>query len=296
VLASPPAFAQTITLGFAGTSVTTDSINQGDCNNGNSVRVVWTVDSAVVGGACNNLQIFVTNSTSCPDTPTTGSTDGGTADQIIGTVSITDLTAGTGTLDAYRIADMPGLGGSCPDGIDISNAVCASINYRTFGVTTCSALTSSTSLTLRYDAKPPVPPTMSLVGQDSKIIVQLGNNGESSVSYFRVEYAPLLSATDAGPEWIRVTPDLSAKDNSQTITGLTNDQPYVVRAYSLDEVLNLSPPSAEQTATPLASNGFWAEYKSAGGHELGGCSAADATVPSIVGALVVIATLLWRRR
>ncbi len=296
MLASPAAFAQTVTLGFAGSSVTTNSINQADCNNGNSVRVTWTVDSAVVGDVCNNMQVFVTNSSSCPDTPSTGSTDGGTADQIIGTVSITDLAAGTGTLDAYRIADMPGLGGSCPDGIDISNAVCASVNFRTVGATTCSPLTSSTNLTLRYDAKPPVPPTVSLLGQDSKIVVQLGNNGESSVAYYRVEYAPLLSTSDAGPAWLQVIPDLSATKNSQTITDLTNDQPYVVRAYSLDEVLNLSPPSAEQTATPLASNGFWAEYKSAGGHELGGCSAADATVPSLVGALVVLATLLWRRR
>jgi hypothetical protein len=213
-----------------------------------------------------------------------------------GTVSISDLTAGTGTLDAYQISDMPALGGSCPDGVDVSNAVCASINYRTVGTTSCSPLGSSTNLTLRYDAKPPVSPGMSLLAQDSKIVVQLNPNGESSVAYYRVEYHPDLSTGDAGPEWTQVSPDLSAKDNSQTITDLVNDQPYVVRAYSLDEVGNLSLPSAEQTATPQASNGFWAEYQAAGGHELGGCSAADATVPSVIGALVVIITLLWRRR
>jgi uncharacterized protein (TIGR03382 family) len=295
VLTSPAAYAQTITLGFAGSnSATTTAINQADCNAGNSVRVTWQVAS--IGTACNNLQIFVTNGSSCPDTPNVTSTDGGTAtDQIIGTVSISDLVQGSGTLDAFTISSMPGLGGSCPDGVDITNAVCASLNYRPVGATSCTALTSSNSLTLRYDAKPPSPPTMSLLTQDSAIVVQVGNNGESGLSAYRIEYAPLLSASDAGLVWT-TPPDLLATKTSLRIDGLVNGQTYSVRARSLDEVQNLSAYTAEQTATPQASNGFWGEYQAAGGHELGGCSAADATVPSIVAALAVLATLLWRRR
>jgi len=294
VLASPAALAQTVSLGFAGGTLTTDTVNQADCNNNAAYRVTWSASGLGSSNVCNNLQIFVTNSTSCPETPTTSTTDGGTGDIILGTVGITDLAAGSGTLDSQQFRDMPALGGNCPDGVDVSNAVCASVNYRAVGATSCSPLNSSTTVTVRYDAKPPVPPTMSLVAQDSVIVVQLGDNGESSLSFYRVQYHAQLSG-DAGFVWYSV-PDLAATKTSQSITGLTNDQPYVVRAFSLDEVGNLSAATDEQIAIPLASNGFWGEYKAAGGHELGGCNAADATVPSIVGALAVLATLLWRRR
>jgi len=294
VLASPAALAQTVSLGFSGTTATSQSVNQGDCNGNSAYRVTWTANSLTSGNVCNVLQIFVTNSTSCPPEPITSSTDGGTADVIIGTVGINDLATGSGTLDSQRFRDMPGLGGNCPDGVDVTNAVCASVNYRTAGSTSCGPLSSSTSISLNYDAKPPQPPGMNLLPQDSKIVVQLDPNGESNLSVYRVEYHPELSG-DAGILWLSV-PDLLATKTSQTISGLTNGQMYLVRARSVDQVNNISAYTAEQSATPQASNGFWGEYKSAGGHELGGCNAAGATVPSLVGALAVIAALLRRRR
>ncbi len=293
VLASP-AVAQTVSLAFSGTTATTQSVNQGDCNGNTAYRVTWTASNLVSGNVCNNLQIFVTNSTSCPETPATSTTDGGTGDIIIGTVGISDLATGTGTLDSQRFRDMPGLGGNCPDGVDVTNAVCASVNYRATGATSCSPLGSATSISLNYDAKPPQPPGMNLLPQDSKIVVQLDPNGESNLSVYRVEYHPELSG-DAGILWLSV-PDLLATKTSQTISGLTNGQTYLVRARSVDQVNNISAYTAEQPATPEASNGFWGEYKAAGGHELGGCNAAGATVPSLVGALAVIAALLRRRR
>ena len=295
MLASPAALAQSVSLGFAGGTVTTNSVNQSDCNSGKAYTVTWNAQGLGSGNVCNNMQIFVTNGGSCPDSPTTSSTDGGTSDSVIGTVSITELASGSGSLPANAFRDMPGLGGSCPDGIDISNTVCASVSYRAVGATSCTNLGASQTLTLRYDAKPPDPPSMNLLPQDSKIVVQLGNNGDSSVSYYRVEYAP-APAGDAGPNWVTVTPDLSATNTSQSITRLTNGVDYLVRARSLDEVLNISSYNTALSATPQASNGFWGEYKDAGGHELGGCTTADATVPSLVGVLVVLGTLAWRRR
>jgi len=59
---------------------------------------------------------------------------------------------------------------------------------------------------------------------------------------------------------------------------------------------NASPFNTPQSATPQASNGFWGEYKDAGGHEQGGCNVADAAVPSVFGALGVLLALIRRRR
>ena len=293
MLASPAALAQSLTLSFGGTgtAITARAFSQAQCINGSGVTVTWTVQN--LGTVCNNLQIFVTSGQSCPTTPNTSSSDGGVADVILGTFSATDLTAGTGNTDNFVIRNMPGLGGSCPDGVDVTNAVCGSLQYRPVGATDCTTLNSSSSLSLRYDAKQPVAPIISkLLPQDAKIVVTLDPNGESDITDYRVQYAPQLGGTLD----FTTIPDFSAQNNSVPITGLTNDQLYVVQAFQLDEVGNVSPASAPATATPLASNGFWAEYKDAGGHELGGCSSTGAAVPSAVGALAALAALLRRRR
>jgi hypothetical protein len=295
LLASPAALAQTLTLSFggSGSTITSRAFSQSDCNNNSGVVVTWTV--ANLGTVCNNLQIFITNSGSCPTTPNTSASDGGVADVIIGTFSATELAAGTGNTTNFVIRNMPGLGGACPDGVDTTNAICGSVQYRPVGATSCTDLNSSSSLTLRFDSKPPPPPIISsLLPQDSKIVVQLDPNGEADTSFYRVQYAAQLGTSDAGLNFISI-PDFSAQNNSVTIGSLTNNQLYVVQAFQLDEVGNVSPASAQASATPLASNGFWAEYKDAGGHEQGGCNVADATVPSLLGALGVLVSL-WRRK
>jgi hypothetical protein len=295
LLASPAALAQTLTLSFggSGSAITSRAFSQSDCNNNSGVVVTWTV--ANLGTVCNNLQIFVTNGGSCPTTPTTSSTDGGVADVILGTFSATDLAALTGNTNNFVIRNMPALAGACPANTDVTNALCGSVQYRPTGATDCTTLNSSSDLSIRFDSLPPVAPIISsLLPQDSKIIVALDPNGEADTSFYRVQYAPQLGSSDAGLNFISV-PDFSAQNNSVTISSLTNGQLYVVQAFQLDEVGNLSPASAQATGTPLASNGFWAEYKDAGGHEQGGCNVADAAFPSVLGALGVLASL-WRRK
>ena len=158
---------------------------------------------------------------------------------------------------------------------------------------TSGTITSATNLTLRYDAKPPVTPGMTLLAQDSKIVVQLDPQGETLLRY-EIQYA--VAPADAGiPSW-RQAANVEATKSSETITGLTNGVTYLVQAQSIDEVENASGYNTPQAATPQASNGFWGEYKDAGGHELGGCNVADAAVPSVLGALGVLVALIRRRR
>ena len=292
-----PALAQSVSLSFngAGTNFTQLPFNQGSCNGNDGYVVGWTATNLGSGNACSNMQIFVTNSGSCPSgAPNTSGADGGTQDIVIQTVDISTLAGGSGTVPNQRRRDMPGLGGNCPDGQDITNAICAYVQYRASGSTSCDGvITSTTNLTLRYDAKPPVPPGMNLLAQDSKIVVQLDPQGETLLRY-EIQYAE-APANDAGPDW-RQAANLDATKSSEPITGLTNGVVYLVRAQSIDVVENPSGYTDPQSATPQASNGFWGEYKDAGGHELGGCNVADAAVPSVFGALGVLVALIRRRR
>jgi hypothetical protein len=284
-----------LTLSFSGSgsAITSRAFSQSDCNNNAGVVITWTVSS--LGQVCNNLQIFVTNSGSCPTTPNTTGSDGGTADVIIDTLSASELQAGSGNTSNFLIRNMPALGGACPDGFDKTNAICGSLQYRPAGATSCTDLNASSNLTIRFDSKPPAPPVISsLLPQDSKIVVQLDPNGENDTTYYRVQYAAQLGNSDAGLNFVTI-PDFSAQKNSVTIDSLTNNQVYVVQAFQIDEAGNLSPPSAQASGTPLASNGFWAEYKDAGGHEQGGCNVADAAFPSVLGAIGVLVSL-WRRK
>jgi uncharacterized protein (TIGR03382 family) len=290
LLASAVSQAQTITLNFQGTSSTTFAGGPNDCTN--QVPIVqWTSSGLSGANACGSLQVWVTNSASCGSSPGTPSSDGGT-DLIIGTFNLS--TGTNGNSNSFRFQDLPGLAsGGCAAMVDISNAVCASVDYRASTVGSCSTLSAS-NLTVRYDNVPPNPPSINLLPQDSQIVVQLSANNDPDVLYYRVEYA-VQPPGDAGPSWSTL-PDISSNITSKPITGLTNETTYLVRARSLDEVNNLSAYSDVLSATPEASNGFWAEYKAAGGHEIGGCNASGVAVPSLVGALVALVTLLRRRR
>jgi uncharacterized protein (TIGR03382 family) len=297
LVVASPALAQSVSLAFGSGSATSFPFNQASCNNNSSYIITWTATGLGSGNACANMQIFVTNAQSCPNSPNTGGSadaGSGTPDLIIGTVDLATLATGSGTIQAQRLRDMPGLGGSCPDGVNVTNAVCASVQTRAVGATSCDTVqTSTTNLTLQYDAKPPDPPSMNLLAQDAKIVVQLGPQGETLQRY-ETQYAEAPPG-DAGPVW-RQGPNLEATKTSVSITGLTNGQEYLVQARSVDVVDNVSAYTAPLSATPEASNGFWGEYKDAGGHELGGCSATGAAVPSVVGALAVLVALMRRRR
>jgi uncharacterized protein (TIGR03382 family) len=290
LLASAVSHAQTITLNFQGTTSKSFAGGFNDC--GNQVPIVqWTSSGLSGANACGSLQVWVTNGSSCASSPGTSGSDGGT-DLIIGTFSLSTGTSGNS--NSFRFQDLPGLGGiGCAASVDIQNAVCASVQYRASTVGDCTTLQAA-NLTVRYDNVPPDPPGLTLLPQDSQIVVQLSSNNDPDVFFYRVEYA-VEPPGDAGPNWNTLS-DISANITSKPITGLTNETTYLVRARSLDEVNNLSAYSDVLSATPEASNGFWAEYKSAGGHEVGGCNASGVAVPSLVGTLAALVALLRRRR
>ena len=291
LLLGAAASAQTINLNFIGSpALTTLAKGPAGCND--QVQVSWNTSGLSSGNACTSLEIWITNSQTCGDHPSTAGSDAGPGtDLSIGTFSLATQT--TGTANNFKVSDIPGVAGNCAIIADIKNAICSSVDFRNTIGGTCSTISAS-SLIIRYDTQPPDPPTLELLPQDSKIVVRLGNNGDSDVLNYLVQYA--LQPTSGGsPGWVTL-PEVPATVTSKAIDGLINGTTYVVQAFALDEVDNVSQASDQQSATPQASNGFWGEYKAAGGADTGGCSATGAAVPSVLGALGVLVALLRRRR
>jgi len=276
-----------ITLAFPG-GQTAQAFNQSGCNN--QVRVNWTV-GGTLSPSCQQFQLWVANGASCGDSPGTSATDGG-SDLVLDTPNLG--TSVTGTV-SFFISQMPGVAGhQCSEALDVKNAICASLGVGTTTINGgCNVIRGTPTVTARYDTIPPDPPSISVDSLDSKLAVHFAYNGAGAADIleYAVEYRP--NGTDAG--FTRID-GISVNDPSQTISGLLNGTPYAVRGFAFDEADNESVASGDVIATPEHSSGFWEEYKTAGGHEIGGCSATGAAVPSVIGALATLAALLGRRR
>ena len=286
LLGTVAAAQQAINLSFPG-SQTNQAFNQSGCNN--QVRVNWMVTGVVT--TCQTFTIWVATGASCGDSPGTSATDGG-SDLVLDTPNLSTATSGT---ESFFVSQMPGVAGhQCNEALDVKNAVCASLGVGNGTISGgCNIIRGTPLLTARYDTIPPDPPDLSVDPLDSKLAVHFAYNGAgaSDILEYAVEYRP--DGTDAG--FTRIS-GISVQDPSQTISGLLNGTPYEIQGFAFDEANNQSEASAPVIATPEHSSGFWEEYKNAGGHEIGGCSATGAAVPSVIGALAALAALLGGRR
>jgi hypothetical protein len=291
LLLGTAARAQTITLTFPGGSTATLNKGPGTCND--TVRVNWSTTGLSTAVQCGSgIQIWLTNSSSCGTSPGTSSTDGG-SDLVLDTQPLT-TTSGS---ESFTLSQMPGLANlNCASAvIDVTNAVCASAQYRPTSVTDCTTSQAGT-LNVRYDTQPPVPPSLSLLPQDGRIIVNFSPNGSNTndILNYQAEYA--VQPSDQSPPQYIATGQVSASSARIQINGLVNGTTYLIRGYALDEVDNRSSPSDPLTGTPEATDGFWARYKEAGGDDPGGCSMTGIGLPSAVFGLAVLAALVRRRR
>jgi uncharacterized protein (TIGR03382 family) len=292
LLLSTAARAQTITLSFTGSTNDTANKGPGTCND--QVLVVWTASGLTTANTCGSLQVWVANGAACGTSPGTSASDGGT-DLIIDTASLSTTTTGT---PQFVVSAMPGLAGQdCNSAIDVTNAVCAAVQSKAVDGTCSGTVQGTPLLSVRYDSVPPDPPSVGLTAQDAKILVGLSANGSqaSDVLSYIVEYA-IQPSDQSAPVFKQAGGEVAAASGRLTIDGLLNGTTYLVRGFALDEVSNKSQASSVQSAMPLASDGFFARYEEAGGKEQGGCSAVGAGLPSIIGALAVLAAVLRRRR
>lgn len=259
-------------------------VSAADC--GTSVPMNWAAVGG--GGACEDLKIWVTSSSSCGDAPAAGDK---TFD-----VARTALAAGSGTVN-LSLADLvfsPSDGGTgCgATGYEESFFVCGRFTYGTI-VNPCGSSPPAVKVTgppeLIYDALAPGAPTLSaVVPNDGALAVRVTapSDAVSVLLFAKEESQPDSAFTEVAT--------LAATAGQGRITGLTNGVSYSVIAYAEDSVENRSPASAVLTGTPIDSEGFYGTYQRMGGVDEGGCSAAGGGAAASL--VVLVFGALMRRR
>jgi hypothetical protein len=247
----------------------------------NNCNAVARIGFTVPNGACQNTAaIFVTTAGSCP-------TAAGAADVqvpinpdgVSGNITVSNL-ATFQTADAGTV--------TCPQPVKQQNKVCGT--YQVFsGISGCT-VTAGGFATIYYKGLPPNPPNIDGVTPlDTQITVN-ASTSESDIVAIHVEVAEADGGTFQ--ERALFTPSVG----STTISGLTNNVTYQVRARAEDQVPQLSDYSGIVQVTPVLTQGFWDRYLAAGGAERGGCGGLGAMIFAWCLPGVVLISLLRRKR
>lgn len=262
-----------------------------DCSS--SFTGSWTAN--LTGTPCSTMALWLTPSADCAATP--GATDFQFAAvpqaQFFGTPN-----PHSGVV-TFTINDMLSAGGdagvaSCGAiGVQQTFLLCAAISMDTFAtcqtkqtvqttaaVTTTSATSQAAQIT--YDTKAPGAPSLSAVDPlDSSLAITFSVSSDTDTAHDFV-FVQYKSPTDA--DFVNSGTAISANETTATVSGLTNGVEYQVRLYAEDAANNVSAFSNVLSATPVASSGFYGNYRSAGGVAQG-CSAAPGAIAALLGAL-----------
>ena len=271
--------AQALTLNFTESSTATErTVGPASC--GGVISLTYT---AVTGlNLCQRLEVWASTA-ACED-------ERGDA-PLLASVSTTDLMlAGGTTTDEIEvaIASLPLYGEStCADFSGEGEAhLCATFGSRV-GIYTseCTLFSASTEPVVIFDAQPPPVPVISaVVPLDSALRVTVEGS----------DYARLLvdiSLAGSG-EWIRASGAVTS-GSGVTIPQLANEVLYDVRVAAEDAALNVSEPSAVAQGMPIATQGFWGDYKDSGGGQAGCSTVGGGLAPA---ALLALGLLRRRRR
>jgi hypothetical protein len=252
------------------------ALSVNDCTH--IARITWTLPN----GSCqNSASIFVTTAGSCPTTP--GAADVQVpinADGVSGNITVSNLAT-------FQTADAGTL--TCPRQIAQQNRVCGTYQVSN-GIGGGCTVTAGGFASIYWKGIPPNPPRIDNVTPlDTQITVNASTN-ELDVAVIHVEVAEADGGTFQ--ERASFTPSVG----SATISGLTDNVTYQVRARAEDQVPQLGPYSGIVEVTPILTQGFWDRYLSAGGAERGGCGGLGAMIFAWCLPGVVLVSLLRRKR
>jgi MYXO-CTERM domain-containing protein len=265
------------------------SISGASC--ASQLSVAYTTQLGLTAGVCSSFQIFVTDATSCPNTPAT-------TDYIVREITQTQMLTARNQTDTapidvkklpYFVKNQGDAGTACgTEGLDVRHIVCASVEMASD--LSCfyakSTLKAQTPVTIKYDtAAPAAPAIVNAEAFDSAAGVSVSMDDDTSK--VDVEVKP-----PDGDWYLGAT--MTSSERTKTISGLTNGVTYELRARAFDAVQptpNSSGYSELATVTPRLSSGFWAACREAGcpSH---GCSAASGAPL----ALLALGLSLIRRR
>jgi Synergist-CTERM protein sorting domain-containing protein len=268
--------AQTITLNFADASTDTRVVGPNSCD----ARIAVTYDAVAGIALCERMEIWASAGgceTTRGDAPLLASLSNSDFLNNAGRVS--------GTLDVH-VAALPIFNEvACADYADEAEvSICASFKVtQLYG--DCLSVQSSTEPVIVFDALPPPRPVIeSVVSMDSALRLRVPTAVDVRL------FVDLALAEDPEAPWVRVA-STTTSGQGVTVSHLENDVRYRLRVIAEDAALNVSEPSEVVEGTPIATQGFWGDYKDKGGSEVG-CSAAGSGPLS----LLALLALLWRRR
>lgn len=266
--------AQTLTLNFAGSGTATErTVGPNGC--GSSLPVTYNAATGI--NVCKRLEIWA-SSKACEDERKD--------EPLIASVSLTDLaTTPTATIDAF-IDDLPLFGdAACVDFTGEARVnICGSFGIQQFIGGECTLIQASSEPVVIFDAQPPAVPVISEVtALDSALRITVEGS-----DFARLLVDVALAGTE---DWIRAT-GATTSGRGVTIPQLTNGVEYDLRVSAEDAALNVSEPSAIAQGTPVATQGFWGDYKDSGGSQSGCSTVGGALAPAALLAL----GLLRRRR
>lgn len=261
------------------------AIGQQNCTQ--TLSAQWVASEAI---ACSEATFWTTEQTGCGSEPAAGDV----RIESVGQVLQGQVSAGTGTL-SISVKDLPGFradgGVACgAAAVEKSHRVCGVFQVPSTQLGCGSTTTPRTANAARivYDTLAPEAPTLdSASARDGALGLAWTAPADAAVVYVEVK-----ASVDV--DFIRAQ-SVDSPRAEYILTGLSNDTAYDVRLVAADLSGNESPPSNVLSVTPLLSNGFWAQYRAAGGEASGG---GCATSPGLLGtgALVVCVALASRKK
>jgi MYXO-CTERM domain-containing protein len=171
----------------------------------------------------------------------------------------------------------------------ITNVLC--VQYANAGAI------SVASVNVKYALTPPLAPAnVSITPGDSHLKISwVQGDAADDIATFDVHVWPAGTTPDGGVAQNKVTSLKADVDRTDDNQPLQNDAGYLVTVVAHDKYGNVSDPSTEQTAFPVATSDFYNHYRDAGGTALGGCASGN-DAAWIAGGAALMALLLRRRR
>jgi hypothetical protein len=285
----------TTTVGGQATDTLINDTN-GAPNCSTMVTGTWT--AALTGAPCSSLVMWLTSASDCEALPT------GT-DVTLSTTPST-LLSGTSAMHTgstqFTVSTMLSAGSDAGTsvacgaiGIEQTYLLCASVSMDqsllcTTKQTVQTTVASMNAASIKYDTKAPGAPVLNSVDPlDGALSASFGPGADTDTAndFFQLQ----IAQGDAGVFTNVTGGEIPASTTTSNVSGLTDGTPYTIRLYAVDAAGNQSGYSNEISATPVASSGFWGQYRKDEGGAVG-C----AMDPAALVLLLAAAPLLRRRR
>ncbi len=289
LLAPGLSLAQTLPISVATGGVIVNGVTRfGPIHCGTTFTVQWGIPTpAQITTMCSTPEFWITAGT-CGDHPASGDIT------LTPTTPIDLNSTRSGTFNPVNVNDLPIFqtsdgGGACGSRSgNLTLYICGSVSVPNTSFSGCgsTSIVRGTNPQIQYRGSPPAVPSCDVAPLDGALRVSSSAGSDVNLTHAELREQGVGDFAEVAS----FTPD----QGSVKVGGLQNGTPYEVRCFADDGVGNNSDRSGVVVATPVASDGFYENYRRLGGEEKGGCGSA---LPAALGLpLVMGAYRLLRRK